>query len=453
MPPVIPLLNTGQPVVDPQTTFTPEALSTAFQKYRTELIVMPMYAMAQALQHMGYRDGIRYKEHVHEMKGNFQMGNFDKYKKGDGAIEIVQRTLETFLGNCIEPIDPISIYKSLWGSDVTKGEALKTVPWVKRVCAYIMAQLGENMYKVMWTAKHDPTNTTLTSKWFNGFCTIEDAEIEAGAMAVEEGNLYYLPETFTAENTEDLLKDFYWGVAGGWNGANDKLKNQKLKLFMHVKTKHFYEEAYQHNHGALPYNEQYIKAHLDGVPNVEFVGLTNVPENYLCLTPKNNILALWNQRTADETFLVKESKTSHYDVDFLANMFYGQQYLSIKKEMLCVARYDEDEVPADDNNNEPETITVSKSDVTVGFTKAVDNATMGQEYAGQVATTNPAGKTVTYASSDQTVATVNASTGAVTLVGAGTTLITASFAGDDTHNAASGSYALTVAAAAQQGGG
>lgn len=333
-----PVINTGQPVVDPQTTFTPEALSTAFQTFRTELILMPMYAMRAALQHMGHRDGIRYKEHVHEMRGNFQMGNFDKYKKGDGAISIVQRTLETFLGNCIEPIDPVSIYKSLWGSDVTKGEALKTVPWVKRICAYIMAQIGERMFNEMWTAKHDPSNTTLTSKWFNGFKTIEDAEIAAGAMSVEEGNLYYLPEALSADNAEDLLKDFYWGVAGSWNGANDKLRNQKLKFFMHVKTKHFYEEAYQKNHGALPYNEQYIKAHLDGAPNVEFVALTNVPENYLCLTPKNNILALWNQRTADETFLVKESKTSYYDVDFLANMFYGEQYLSINKEMLCVAR-------------------------------------------------------------------------------------------------------------------
>lgn len=333
-----PVINTGQPVVDPQTTFTPEALSTAFQTFRTELILMPMYAMRAALQHMGHRDGIRYKEHVHEMRGNFQMGNFDKYKKGDGAISIVQRTLETFLGNCIEPIDPVSIYKSLWGSDVTKGEALKTVPWVKRICAYIMAQIGERMFNEMWTAKHDPSNTTLTSKWFNGFKTIEDAEIAAGAMSVEEGNLYYLPEALSADNAEDLLKDFYWGVAGSWNGANDKLRNQKLKFFMHVKTKHFYEEAYQKNHGALPYNEQYIKAHLDGAPNVEFVALTNVPENYLNLTPKNNILALWNQRTADETFLVKESKTSHYDVDFLANMFYGEQYLSINKEMLCVAR-------------------------------------------------------------------------------------------------------------------
>ncbi len=333
-----PVINTGQPVVNPQTTFTPEALSTAFQTYRKELIVMPMFAMAQALQHMGHRDGIRYKEHVHEMKGNFQMGNYDKYKKGDGAINIVQRTLETFLGNCIEPIDPNSIYKSLWGSDVTKGEGLKNVPWVKRICGYIMAQLGENMFKVMWTAKHDPTNTTLTSKWFNGFCTIEDDEIASGKMAMEEGNLYYLPETFTPENTEDLLKDFYWGIAGGWNGVNDKLKNQKLKLFMHVKTKHFYEEAYQHNHGALPYNDKYVKAHLDGVPDVEFVPLTNVPENYLCLTPKNNILALWNLRTADENFLCEKSLTSHYDVDFLANMFYGEQYLSINKEMLCVAR-------------------------------------------------------------------------------------------------------------------
>lgn len=333
-----PVINTGQPVVDPQTTFTPAALSTAFQTYRTELILMPMYAMRAALQHMGHRDGIRYKEHVHEMRGNFQMGNFDKYKKGDGAISIVQRTLETFLGNCIEPIDPVSIYKSLWGSDVIKGEALKTVPWVKRICAYIMAQIGERMFNEMWTAKHDPSNTTLTSKWFNGFKTIEDAEIAAGAMSVEEGNLYYLPEALSADNAEDLLKDFYWGVAGSWNGANDKLRNQKLKFFMHVKTKHFYEEAYQKNHGSLPYNEQYIKAHLDGAPNVEFVALTNVPENYLSLTPKNNILALWNQRTADETFLVKESKTSHYDVDFLANMFYGEQYLSINKEMLCVAR-------------------------------------------------------------------------------------------------------------------
>lgn len=331
-------VNAAQPVVDPKTTFTPETLSTAFQKYRTELITMPMFSMQPALQHMGFRDGIRYKEHVHELTGKFQMGNFAKYKKGNGATDIKQRTLETFLGNCIEPIDPVSIYKSLWGSDVTKGEGLKHVPWVKRVCAFIVAQLGEHMFDVMWTAKHDPSNTTDTSKWFDGFCTIEDREIADGTMSQDLGNFYALSEAITADNAEDIIKDFLWGDGASWKGIHKKLRGQRLKIFMSDNMKHLYEEAYQKNHGSLPYNLQYEKAHAEGMPNAEFVPLANVPDNYLCVTPKNNILSLWNQRGNDENFLVEKSLTSHYDVDFIANMFYGEQYLSINKEMLCVAR-------------------------------------------------------------------------------------------------------------------
>lgn len=332
-------LNVGQPVVDPKTTFTPEELKKAFQTYRTELMVMPMMSMASAMIHMGYRDGIRYREHVHELTGNFQMGNYDKYKKGDGAVNISQRTLETFLGNCIEPIDPNSIYQSLWGDDVTKGDGLKNVPWVKRICAYIMAQLGERMFNVMWTAKHDASDTKETAKWFDGFCTIEDKEIEAGKMSMEEGNYYELPEAITEDNAYDIIKDFIWGDSGGnWKGIDYKLRMQKVKIFMSDRTKHLYEESYRKNNGSLPYNLQYEKAHIDGLSNAEFVALANVPDDYLCVTPKNNILTLWNQKGTDESFLVEKSLTSHYDVDFIANMFYGEQYLSINKEMFCVAR-------------------------------------------------------------------------------------------------------------------
>lgn len=332
-------VNAAQPVVDPKTTFTPETLSTAFQKYRTELIVMPMHSMAKAMMHMGYRDGIRYKEHEHELKGKFQMGNFNKYKKGNGAIDVKQRTLETFLGNCIEPIDPVNIYKSLWGSDVVNPDKIPNVPWVKRICGFIMAQLGEHMYDVMWTAKHDPSDTTETSKWFDGFCTIEDREIADGAMSAEEGNFYELPEDITEDNAEDILKDFIWGVGdGSWNGINDKLRSQRTKIFMSDWTKHCYEESYRKNHGSLPYNLQYEKAHLDGVANAEFVALGNVPRNYLAVTPKNNILTLWNQKGEEETFTVRHSLTSHYDVDFISDMFFGEQYLSINKEMLCVCK-------------------------------------------------------------------------------------------------------------------
>jgi len=53
------------------------------------------------------------------------------------------------------------------------------------------------------------------------------------------------------------------------------------------------------------------------------------------------------------------------------------------------------------------------------------------------------GKTITYASSNEGVATV-ASDGTVTIVGMGKTTITATFAGDDSYNGSNASYDLTV---------
>ena len=332
-----------QPVKDPKTAFTPESLNESAQKYRTELITMPMFALREATQHMGMMTGIRFKEHLHEMKGKFQMGNFDKYKKGDGATEIKQRTMETFLGNCIEPISPVEIYKTLWGSDIVNPSGQKNQPWTKRICAFIIAQIGEHMFDYLWTAKHDDNNTTLTERWFNGFCAIEDIEIASGAMSAEEQNLFILPEEgITTENAEDVLNEFVWGseaANSSWKGVHKKLRDgAPKKLFMSDTVKHKYEVCYQTNHGALPYNTGFEKAHLDGKKNVEFVPLVNVPENYLSLTSKNNILTLWNQETTDEKFEVKDSLTSHYDVDFIANLFFGTQYRSINKEMLAVAR-------------------------------------------------------------------------------------------------------------------
>ena len=58
---------------------------------------------------------------------------------------------------------------------------------------------------------------------------------------------------------------------------------------------------------------------------------------------------------------------------------------------------------------------------------------------------NPKGLAVTYSSSDKGVATVDAKTGAVTIVGAGTAVITAKFAGDGTYDATEVSYTITVA--------
>ena len=62
---------------------------------------------------------------------------------------------------------------------------------------------------------------------------------------------------------------------------------------------------------------------------------------------------------------------------------------------------------------------------------------------GSPATAIPAA-TVTWSSSEESVATINSTTGAITLVGAGTTTITASYAGDESYKASSNTYELTV---------
>ena len=82
--------------------------------------------------------------------------------------------------------------------------------------------------------------------------------------------------------------------------------------------------------------------------------------------------------------------------------------------------------------------------VYLNFSMSEAEAALGTDFTEPTLTTNPAGLTVTYSSSDETVATVDAGTGEVTLVADGSTTITATFAGNDSYNVGTASYKLTV---------
>ena len=92
------------------------------------------------------------------------------------------------------------------------------------------------------------------------------------------------------------------------------------------------------------------------------------------------------------------------------------------------------------------TLTVTKEVRTLTFSPESVEVT----YADDLNVTEPtlnglkAEETVTYASSDETVATVDASTGAVTVLKAGSTTITATLAATDNHDGATASYTLTI---------
>ena len=97
--------------------------------------------------------------------------------------------------------------------------------------------------------------------------------------------------------------------------------------------------------------------------------------------------------------------------------------------------------------------TPQPADVTLSFPENSYTATLGQTFNAPTLSVDPAGAAseVTYSSSNTGVAMVDEETGAITLVAAGTTTITAEISGSDTYNNATASYTLTVEEAAQPG--
>lgn len=93
----------------------------------------------------------------------------------------------------------------------------------------------------------------------------------------------------------------------------------------------------------------------------------------------------------------------------------------------------------------------SKTSTTLSFGEGLNgktyNCTVGKAFAAPTATLTPTveGAKITYSSNKPEVATVDASTGAVTLgTTAGTAVITASYAGNDKYEAAKASYTINL---------
>ena len=86
----------------------------------------------------------------------------------------------------------------------------------------------------------------------------------------------------------------------------------------------------------------------------------------------------------------------------------------------------------------------TKKDQTISFNPTIYTATIGKENTYPTLTAQSSGAK-TWTSSNTEVATINESTGDITLVAAGKTTISVTVAGDDTYNEGTGSYELTVA--------
>lgn len=307
-------------------------LNKAAQQFRSELLIMAVLGLSNTLEHMTLRTGVRYKETVGELTGPVELMPYTgDMEDADDDLSIDGRDLETYLGQSIKIFDPNTLVSSLYGSAITKGDALKNVPINKAVLTLMMRKISGGLNKSVFRAKRNNAGKT-TDTLFNGFDTITAADILSGKIATGKNNLYDFTEAVTTDNAVEMLKAFY-------RAGSDELKDESAKLYLPRAIYDAYCDDYQFTVGAVPYNKEFKKTFLEGSDNncelVPLVGKKN--SDFIHLSTKSNMLVGVNQKGEEEKIEVRRGDNP-FKLQFVTTMFFGTQFETVSPERLLVGK-------------------------------------------------------------------------------------------------------------------
>lgn len=310
---------------------TDEQLAKSAIRYRKELLMMPVLALGTTLKHMNKRPGVHGKEVVGELSGDIELGPYDEGRVDTDGVSINPRTLETFLGSVVKKFSPNSVWQTVYGNLISKGESLKNVDISLQVLSFLTAKLGASLNASIWSAKRNDAGTK-TKELFNGFDTITKTEKDASKISVELGNMYTI-EAISKDNAVDVLKTFY-------RAADPVLRETQTKLFLPQGVYDNYVDDYQATVGHVPYNSGFEKTYLEGSNNLcELVPLANKAGSpFIHLSTKSNMLVGFGNGADAENITVE--KHHAFKLDYIATMFFGTEFESISKERLLVGTID-----------------------------------------------------------------------------------------------------------------
>lgn len=309
---------------------TDQDFLTSARKYRSELLRKPVRRLADTLKYFTIRPGIRYEEKLYNVDTEMQFGPYDPERVEKLEVEFTPRVLKTFFGSVKRFFDPNEYYKTILGSVITKGEALKNVEVARLVLSILATKLGDKLAKHIFDAVRNDKGTR-TVDLFNGFDTITRTEIASGGLSAEKGNLYEFTEAIDATNAVDQIKAFC-------RAADDYLLEQpQVNLLMPRAVYDAYLDDYQATVGAIPYNTEFRKIHPEGFENINFVPMFQKKgSEFMQLTTKSNMLIGVNQVGEEESITVEK-----HDVvllTFFATIFFGAEYESIEPFRLLVGK-------------------------------------------------------------------------------------------------------------------
>lgn len=307
-----------------------DVLSKSALKLRKTLLSMIVIGLEDTKKHMTIRPGIRYKEVVGQLSGGIEIGPYSETRVDSSGLNVTPRELETFFGSVVKDFSPNSVYQSIWGSSITKGEGLKSTEVVELVLAYLMKKVSESLNKSVWNAVRNAAGDK-TKDLFNGFDTIAQTEITANKLTKELKNLYAFTEAIDQNNAVEQLKEFY-------RFASDELQMEDCKLFIPKSIYNAYVDDYQTTVGAIVYNKEFDKLTLESSRGrCELVPLANkAGSNFIQLTPKSNMLIGVDQESDLEKIIVE--KHAAFVLQFIATMFFGCQYETLSPEKLLVGK-------------------------------------------------------------------------------------------------------------------
>lgn len=310
-------------------SFSDEEYQKAAEKWRQQLLFLPMLSCKDSLRFMTGIPGIRNKEHVGTAKSNAQFGPYKADKNSSSTTEVKYRELETFFGNVCEDFEPNSVITMLLGQNASfLGEGQKTAPSAKLVIASVLKSLGESLHNVLFTAKRNAEGDT-SADLFNGFITIADAEVTAENISEAKGNLLKITTGFSEADALDVAKSIE-------RKAHPVLRATEKFLYCSPEFADAYNDAYMLTHGGIVYNKKFEQAVVEGSNNkTTLAPLTCLAgSSKFFLAPKSNMLYGYDSLSDQERIQVDRFKP--FMLTLSAAMFFGVQFYSIDPRMLLM---------------------------------------------------------------------------------------------------------------------
>jgi len=306
------------------------ALNTSAQKYRKALLELPSIGIAEAVKYMTPRPGVTWKETVGHLTGDMQLRPYDGAKNAGNNVGIGERTLETFLGSCVEEFDPNGLYKTLWAQLNAHSGRVDNPDMNKAILFKIMDSVLSNLNASLFSAVRNASGST-TATLFNGFDTITATDI-AGTPKISQalGN-YVAIDAITTSNAVDVLKAAY-------RVASAELKGIKTQMLVPYSVWEAYCDDYLTTVGAAPYNNQFEQTFLMGTNRMcEIVPLVSkASSSFIHLTTKENLLFGYGAGVEQEQIEVRRGDNP-FLVQFVLTMFFGVEFESVDKKRLLVA--------------------------------------------------------------------------------------------------------------------